>query len=251
MVLLFHPWGSNARDMLKLTEMDEAASARGFLTIALNGVNGSYNGGDCCGEAARRQVDDVGTVGAILDEVSARYCIDDHRVHATGFSNGGFISFSLACSLADRIASISTAGAVLGVRHCEPSRAVPILMINGVGDDVIPPKGGGPMHTEPLLTTVDGWVARDGCARTPELFKVNGTTCTRYASCRDDSVVESCIVPYAHVWMGRREFPHDSPSRRRVADEVLNFFVQHPMRAAEPESVRMEPTATVTVRATP
>lgn len=242
LVFLFHPWGSTAADMLKLTELDTTASARGFVTVALDGVHGSYNGGDCCGDAARTKIDDVATVNAILDEVEASYCIDDHRVHATGFSNGGFLSFSLACSASNRIASIATAGAVTGVRDCAPTRPVSVLMINGVGDDVIPPKGGGPMHTEPLLTTVDGWVARNACERTPKITKVNGTTCTRYSSCGEEGVVESCIVPYAHVWMGRREYPHDSPSRQRVAGEILDFFEQHPVptSAIGPEIVRRD-----------
>lgn len=239
--------------MLKLTEMDAAATARGFVTIALDGVHGSYNGGDCCGDAAKAKIDDVGTVSAILDEVEATYCIDEHRVHATGFSNGGFLAHSLACSASNRIASIATAGAVLGVRDCAPARPVSVLMINGVGDDVIPPKGGGPMHTEPLPKTVDGWVARDACSRTPQITKVNGATCTRYSACGEQGVVESCIVPYAHVWMGRSEYPHDSPSRQRVAGEILDFFAQHPVRASasEHQIVRSEPGAAVSTRATP
>jgi hypothetical protein len=48
-------------------------------------------------------VDDVGFIRDLLNSLQGTYNIDSNRVYSTGMSNGGFMSYSLACELGDRI----------------------------------------------------------------------------------------------------------------------------------------------------
>lgn len=92
----------------------------------------------CCGfeYAFGPQVDDVDYLTRLLDEVQTRYPIDDDRVYFTGESNGGNMSYRMACDLADRIAGIWViAGAThLEQSDCNPSRPVNVLHMHNVGD---------------------------------------------------------------------------------------------------------------------
>ena len=53
-------------------------------------------------------IDDVGFTEALLTKISTAYTIDLQRVYSTGMSNGGYMSFLLACQLSDKIAAIAS-----------------------------------------------------------------------------------------------------------------------------------------------
>ena len=62
-----------------------------------NGVGNSWNIGRCCSTAQTQNVDDVGFVRAIIKQLQTDACIDPRRVYASGCSNGGGMSYKLAC----------------------------------------------------------------------------------------------------------------------------------------------------------
>lgn len=98
---------------------------------------------------------DIAFVGAVIDDIARRTCVDLDRVYAAGLSNGAMFTSRLACELGDRLAAVA---AVAGVQHpeqCTPSRLVPILAIHGTHDDYLPYDGGlGPAVAR--LPTEDG-----------------------------------------------------------------------------------------------
>src|SRR5260370_26596224 len=65
------------------------------------GYQNSWNGGACCGNAQSMGLDDVALIRAIFDAVGSHVNIDRGRVFTTGFSNGGYLSYRLACDAAD------------------------------------------------------------------------------------------------------------------------------------------------------
>jgi polyhydroxybutyrate depolymerase len=101
LVIVFHGFGLNAEEMIRITGFNVQADARGFLVVYPNGSGrtSSWNGGDCCGEAAIKQVDDVGFVGALIEELAKSFNLDARRVYAAGFSNGAIMAYRLACDL--------------------------------------------------------------------------------------------------------------------------------------------------------
>ena len=52
-------------------------------------------------------VDDVGYISHLIDKISESYSVDRDRVYVTGFSNGGYLSFELACKLSSEIAAFA------------------------------------------------------------------------------------------------------------------------------------------------
>ena len=80
----------------------------------------------------------------MVEEVAAEHAVDRRRVYVVGFSNGGFMSYRLACDHADRIAAIvSISGATYAdPDRCAPSEPVAVLEVHGTDDRTIPYDGG-------------------------------------------------------------------------------------------------------------
>ncbi|MBK6696640.1 MAG: alpha/beta fold hydrolase [Myxococcales bacterium] len=219
-----HPFGSSTNEFLRHTHLAEVFGTKNWVTVAPEGVRKSFNGGDCCGEAAKSKLDDVGLLLAIADDLRERACIDDERLYVTGFSNGGFLGQAFACAHPERVGAVASVGAVLGVHPCEPREPVSVLLVNGIGDDVIPPDGGGPFRTRPLSETVRTWSRVSGCTEDAGVTRSPVNAVCRRTACQMGRALEVCTVPYAHVWMVRSHPAGDLASARQTAREMLEFF---------------------------
>ena len=138
-------WG----DQFATTDHIEGlAESNGFLVVhpdgvkVLGGRGGVWNGGVCCGRAARDGIDDVAFITALVDRLAATYAVDDRRVFAFGHSNGGIMSYRLACEAADRIVGIGVVAGTLGIDTCAPTQPVSGLHVHGDADTNLPLAGG-------------------------------------------------------------------------------------------------------------
>ena len=77
----------------------DAEAARGqFLVVYPDGTNHAWNaGGGCCGKPAESNVDDVAFISKMVALLEREVPIDPDAVYATGISNGGIMSYRLAC----------------------------------------------------------------------------------------------------------------------------------------------------------
>lgn len=215
LVLSVHALGSTAALQESYTRMTEQTRRRGFVVVYPEGTGNSWNAGTCCGTATGR-VDDVGFLAALIDRAEAELCIDHDRVHATGMSNGGYMTHRLGCELADRLASIAPVAGADATTRCEPSRPLPIQLHHGTLDTVVPYLAGASAR--------DAWRERNGCRGEPEtFFDAGGTTCERW---RCDAPVELCRSTVSHVWPGGVA----SPAGIDATTAVLDFFEANPLR---------------------
>jgi polyhydroxybutyrate depolymerase len=226
LLLDFHGRGSNAAQERLLTRFDEAADARNFLLVEPEGEGGEWNAGRCCGGA-----DDVAFVREILDSLEREACVDRSRVHAVGMSNGGFFAQRLACELSDRVASIASVAGGLAVERCAPKRPVPVLLVNGTDDRVVPWRG-----IEGRLPSVEtmeaGWAARNGCgAGREEVSRGRASRCEARRGCAAD-VVLCRIEGGGHTWPGGPMLPGLGTASSDLDATVLatGFFEGHPLR---------------------
>jgi polyhydroxybutyrate depolymerase len=123
---------------------------RGFFLITPDGTRNSggttfWNGTDACCDFEGSGV-------------------DDGRVYLMGHSNGGYMSYRMACDAGDRItALVSLAGATYyDDSKCTGTTPVSVLQVHGTADQSVPYGGEG---IQPgALTTATTWAARNGCA---------------------------------------------------------------------------------------
>ena len=127
------------------------ADQEGFVVIMPNGYMNSWNAGTCCGGAVSAGLDDVALMRAIFAEVGKHVNIDLRRVYATGLSNGGYMSYRLACEASDLFVAVAPSAGAIGtaaigggtgtttdLTTCAPTHKVSVLDIHGTSDPLIP-----------------------------------------------------------------------------------------------------------------
>jgi polyhydroxybutyrate depolymerase len=223
------------------------AESNGFLVVHPDGVQqvaGAagrvWNGGGCCGVAAREGIDDVAFVAALIDRLADEHEVDPGRVFAFGHSNGGIMSYRLACELADRIVGIGVVAGTLMVDGCQPAAPVSVIHVHGTADENVPLAGGiGPrsiagVDFPPPGEGFDALAGLDGCP--PGRQRKDGDITTdRREPCRDMTAAAFVTIDDAgHAWPGgtgpRTPAVGEPYHGYDATAEVVGFLLSHPRR---------------------
>ena len=128
LAVLLHGYGSNGLETEAFFGFATAAETAGVIYAAPDGTTdllGSpfWNATDACCNFNNSTVDDSGYLRSLVEAIQAHYNIDDRRIYFAGLSNGGFMSYRMACDHADLIAGIvSVAGATFNnAADCTPT----------------------------------------------------------------------------------------------------------------------------------
>ena len=213
LVLNFHGYGSNANDQMWYGDFRSIADTAGFIVVHPQGtVFDGYTHWNVGGWIVGSPIDDVGFTAALIDSLAVAYNIDPLRIYATGMSNGGFMSFLLACQLGDRIAAI---GSITGsmtpetYNECNPQHPIPILQMHGTTDSTVPYNG--TIWSEPIEDVIQYWVDNNNCYTAPTITPLpdidpdDGSTVELYVYDGGDngiSVRHYRIIGGGHTWPG-------------------------------------------------
>ncbi len=248
LLILLHGFGSSGQDHEVYFHLGPLAARRGFLYIYPDGTmdsggNQFWNATDACCDFDRSGIDDAAYLAKLIKAIRTSFAVDPNRIDVIGHSNGGFMSYAMACTNADLIAAmISLAGATFAKpTQCAPTAPVAVLQIHGTADDTVLFKGGtldlGPglsMGPYPgAETSVATWAKYDGCSTSSvvdehvdvdaELLGDAGApaeaSVTRWTGCRPGGAAELWTIP------GGSHGPNLSESFPRA---VLDFFEAHP-----------------------
>jgi hypothetical protein len=157
-VLNFHGYTSNDFEQMWYGDFRPIADTAGFLVVHPMGTvdlvgNTHWNVG-----WGLSTVDDIGFTSALIDSLAAQYNINQDRIYSTGMSNGGFMSYQLACELSDRIAAIASVTGSFNVNQlttCHPDHQMPVMEIHGTADPTVPYDGNALFA--PIPSVVNFW----------------------------------------------------------------------------------------------
>ena len=249
LLIVLHGYGSTGREHENYFRFGPVAARRGLVYATPDGTvdsqgNHFWNATDACCDFDGTGVDDAEYLTGLIEEISARASVDPKRVYFVGHSNGGFMSYRMACEHADLVAGIvSLAGATFATRtDCQPSEPVAILEIHGTADDTVRFDGGklsdigapGQLNPYPgATTTVATWAMYDGCAAklvrsttTVDVDAVNfgpsgpaEATVDSATGCDPGGHVELWTIPHGG---------HGPNLSATLADSVIDFLLAHP-----------------------
>lgn len=221
------------------------AEANGFLVAHPTGTpvgagpGAVWNGGSCCGPAARNDVDDVTFLTAVIADVAGSHAVDPTRTYAFGHSNGGIMAYRLACEAGDLVVGIGAVGASLGIDDCAPAAPVSLIAVHGTADTHHPIEGGvGPdslaqVDFRSAADSVAALVAADGCGDGPSRHRDGDLDVEDWASCADGSAVRFVTITGAsHAWPGGdgRSFSGEPYAGYDATEEIVAFLLAHPRR---------------------
>ncbi|MEM9996321.1 MAG: PHB depolymerase family esterase [Bacteroidota bacterium] len=212
------------------------ANRRGWViafptgTACLRGRGACWDDRDAPRAIARADADDVGYLRALVEALQERHGIDTERVLVTGFSNGGGMAYRFAAEAPDLVAAAVAVGGTVGRTQGRtdysyamvptPTAPVPMLIVRGMDDDLIPYHGGvRPNGTFQVLAAeydANFWAEANGCdiaavEKDGTSFlrdaRTDGTETYDYrAGCRDGATVRLVGVGgLGHAWPTARD----------------------------------------------
>lgn len=150
LVVLLHASRQTAESMRRVTgyAFERLAEQHGFIVVYPESHGRRWNDCRAAGRyrARRQNVDDVGFVLRLVDELVAKQRIDPARVFFVGYSSGAQLAFRIALERPERVAGIAAFSASLPTPEswsCNAlGRPVPVLLMNGTHDRINPYQGG-------------------------------------------------------------------------------------------------------------
>tara|TARA_B100000902_G_scaffold309260_1_gene298612 strand:- start:80 stop:1027 length:948 start_codon:yes stop_codon:yes gene_type:complete len=225
-----HGYGSSASRHLGYTNYMPIADSNNFIVIYPQGattatLSAHWNVG---GWTSKSTVKDIEFIDTVIGLVKDKIQIDETRVYSSGMSNGGYMSYHLACNLRNKIAAVAsvTGSMTFGTYNdCSPSHPTPVLQIHGLLDYVVPYDGNSGSKSIPDV--IDYWVKYNSCnLEATRLIKYSNNTdlivYDTYENCLNDVNVKLIVHP---------ELDHDWPFMENysvsASNEIWDFVSKY------------------------
>lgn len=237
MVVLLHGYGATGAMQESYMKFESVAETNKFILVYPDGTvdsNGKqfWNATDACCDFFSAVADDVYLL-SILKEMESNYSIDAKRIYFVGHSNGGFMSYRMACKYPDRIAAIaSLAGAsFFKAADCGAKSSVSVLQVHGTKDGTILYDGGQILgNSYPgAVASATQWATFNQCAqnavtRSTKLdlepnIAGDETSVMAWTNCQNSSEVE--------LWT-MESGAHIPTLKSTFASKIWEFFAAHP-----------------------
>jgi len=149
LLIVLHGRGADGRTQAGYFQLFPLVTEKQFVMIYPDGGTFDsegervWNGAVCCAEPGD-PIDDVGYLSDLIEEAKQVYNVDPKRVYLMGHSNGGFMSFRMACEASSLFtAMMSLAGGTYwDPADCEPGTPpVSVLVVHGTEDATVPYEG--------------------------------------------------------------------------------------------------------------
>ena len=217
----------------------------GFVALFPNGTSkfksgkfATWNAGKCCGYGRDQKIDDVGFIRSMIQTTKSQLSIDEKKVFATGMSNGGMMSYRLACEMSDVFTAVAPVAGTDNTIDCKPVRPISLLHIHAQNDDHVLFNGGigkGANEDKAAITdfnsvpaSITKWVQLNSCKSTPQrVLQKTGAYCDEYTGCKKNVSVKLCVTEMGgHSWPGGNKPRGEKPSQAISANDVMWDFFQ-------------------------
>lgn len=206
LLVALHGSGGNGEEFKASSNLGSLALERNFIAVFPSGVDGTWDGGNCCSSEHKK---DVEAIKAIINNVKQEHNIDASRVFVAGFSNGGIMAYRIACELSDIVTGVASVSGTIGVEECQHENPVTVFHAHGTNDTIVPFNGGkGEADGDVIFTSVKETINRF----TSKCDFENETTW----SCDKGTAVHLAINNGSHGWF------------KNIEGELYNFLYTHP-----------------------
>lgn len=233
LVFNLHGYGSNGDQQEFYGDFRKIADTAGFIVVHPDGTVYPQSGLRFwnVGLVGQSPVDDIGFIHAIIDTLSEKYTIDPERIYSCGMSNGGFMSYHLACNSHRFAAIASVTGSMTAVTEitCNNASPMPILEIHGTADAVVNYNGSAGILSIPEV--LNFWVRKNGLDSSqlsiilvPDLNPSDGATAEHHWYQGSHDVEHYKVINGGHTWPGSPFVIGTTCQDFNASDVIWNFF---------------------------
>ena len=229
-LFVLHGYTSRALWIMNYSGFQSIADEFGFLVIYPQGTllpstgQTHWNVG---GWTTSSTTNDVSFINSLINFIDDEYSIDLKRIYSTGMSNGGYMSYKLACDLSSKIAAVvSVTGSMTNetTDGCNPTHPTSVAQIHGLQDTVVNYYGNG--FSKPIEDVMDYWADINNCTPEPdtsEIFGNNGGGIHDvYSGCDNQTNVELYLMTnMGHNW------PNQNNHDLQASTTVWNFLSKY------------------------
>ncbi|PJG52446.1 polyhydroxybutyrate depolymerase [Bradyrhizobium forestalis] len=149
LVIVLHGKTQRGADMITRTAWPQVAKREDLAVVFPDGLNNAWaDARTKAGPALRGPpagTDDIAFIAKLVEKLVADGTADAKRVFVAGVSNGGAMAMTMACARADLF--VAAASLIMNLTDeaavtCHPSRPLPMLLMNGTADPLVPYEGG-------------------------------------------------------------------------------------------------------------
>lgn len=244
-LLALHGGGGSPEQFARTSGLSSLANPQGYAVIYPAGSGRgrllTWNGGYCCGFAARRKIDDIAFLTRVVEDASRRYGLDRQRVYVTGMSNGAIMAETFAALRPEQVKAAAGVAGTPDRKVLPPKGPVPLLHIHGTQDDRVPFSGGiGSAATQGTdFTPVPEVLSAFRQAFGPLVERQSlidrqddGTRVLQRDWTDDGRIVQRLLLidGGGHVWPGGRRAKRQDGATAEISasEEILRFFALHP-----------------------
>jgi len=247
LVIGLHGGGGSGVQFEAQTDLDAKADAENFIIVYPDGLTNpnatttrTWNAGKCCAQnASTLNVDDVGFISDLIDQLKTTYRVDAKRVYATGHSNGAMLCYRLASELSSKLAAVApNAGNFQMKTPYAPVRNVPVIHINSKLDQNVKYEGGmtvGPagQYDPPVDSCLNVVASKASCTNTKQIVQTFALyTVYEWNGCTPDTfeVLLYLTEDGGHSWPGGNKGSAfgDPPSKAFINNDIIwDFFTKY------------------------
>ena len=229
LVFNLHGRSSNAYQLMWYGDFRSIADSANFIIVHPQGLLNSS--GVTHWNIGQSTVDDIGFFNSLYTRLIFDYNIDLSRVYSTGMSNGGYMSYYLACAMNDKISAIaSVTGAMAQYTQtiCNPSHPTPIMEIHGTADPTVP--------FNDIVSGLDYWRKYNNCnfiadtTVVPDLVLGDWSTVEHIVYNNGDNGVTTELFKVnngGHTWPGSSFSIGVTNYDINASVEIWNFFAKY------------------------
>ena len=238
LVFVLHGYTGSAIDIMNYSEMNAIADENGFAVCYPQGIEDSFgntffNVGYAFQE--NETVNDVGFIVGLAEYLQNTYTLSTTNTFATGMSNGGDMSYMLACQASNTFKAIApVAGAIFEdiYNSCNPENPIPVFETHGTSDNVTLFEG-DPNNTDgwgvylDIPSTIDYFVNQNNLTtmsfeNLPNINNNDGSTIESYIYSSPETTNEVWlykVINGGHDWPGAYGNMDVS-----ISEEIWRFF---------------------------